>query len=372
MPQPTGADDTTKAEVISGAKAEFPKSSLEEALRVPEALQRNGGQPLSAIDTATAVGRSPGSSGFRTLTASSSAYGLTAGSYKSTFTLRDGGRAILEPTSEEERVQGAVTAALTPAVFRAVYDYYKGKKFPERQFFINTVVREFKVDPKQAEAFVDVFTANMQFVGLIRQTPGGDWLSAEATAVTLTPAQVNEAEAKAEEAEGQTDLPESETPPEPPPAPEKKTRPNRIFIGHGRNEAPLDQLTKTLDTMGIPYAVAEEEAHVGRPISQKVRETMEQCGAAILIFSADIEYFDKDGNSVWRPSENVSHELGAASIMYDDRIILFKEEGVQLASNYSGIGYITFEKNALEAKVNDLLRELVAFKILKLSLSDDG
>jgi hypothetical protein len=69
-------------------------------------------------------------------------------------------------------------------------------------------------------------------------------------------------------------------------------------------------------------------------------------------------------------SENVSHELGAASVMYDDRIILFKE-GVQLASNYSGIGYITFEKDALDAKVNDLLRELVAFKSLKLSIGDD-
>jgi hypothetical protein len=57
--------------------------------------------------------------------------------------------------------------------------------------------------------------------------------------------------------------------------------------------------------------------------------------------------------------------------MYDDRIILFKEESVQLASNYSGIGYITFDKDALDAKVNDLLRDLVAFKILKLSISDD-
>ena len=153
--------------------------------------------------------------------------------------------------------------------------------------------------------------------------------------------------------------------------PGKKRRPNRIFIGHGKNRKPLDQLTKTLDNLGIPYLVAEDEPNAGRPISKKVRDTMEQCGAAILIFSADVEYFDRDQKSVWRPSENVSHELGAASVMYDDRIILFKEEDVYLASNYSGIGYITFEKDALDANVNDLLRELVAFKILKLALNDD-
>ena len=123
--------------------------------------------------------------------------------------------------------------------------------------------------------------------------------------------------------------------------------------------------------MGIPYQVAEDEATAGRPISKKVRDTMEGCGAGILIFSADMEYFDKDRNSVWRPSENVSHELGAAAVMYDDRIILFKEDDVTLASNFSGIGYITFEKDKLDAKTNELLRELVALKILRMSVSDD-
>jgi len=64
-----------------------------------------------------------------------------------------------------------------------------------------------------------------------------------------------------------------------------------------------------------------------------VKETMEECGAAILIFSADEELFDKDGNPVWRPSENVVNELGAASIMYDSRIIIFREDSVTLATN---------------------------------------
>lgn len=362
------------------SKAEFPKSSLEDAVAVPQALQRNGGQPLPAIDMATAIGRSPGSSIFRTITASANAYGLIKGTYKTTFEMRELGQSITQPTRPDEAAQALVTAALTPATFRAIYDYYKGKKFPEKQFFVNTVVREFNVDPKQAEACVDVFEKNMRYVGLIRVTPGGDWLSAEATpqggTALVGQDEVVQAEQDAEEVEQDVDpealeeLGRTPTPP-PPTTPEKKKRPNRIFIGHGRNHKPLDQLTKTLDTMGIPYAVAEDEPNAGRPISQKVRDTMDSCGAAILIFSADIEYFDKDQNSVWRPSENVAHELGAASIMYDDRIILFKEESVSLASNYSGIGYITFEKDKLDAKTNDLLRELVAFRILKLSLSDD-
>jgi predicted nucleotide-binding protein len=367
---------------VGQTKAEFTKSSLEDAVAVPQALQKNGGQPLPAIDMATAIGRSPGSSIFRTITASANAYGLIKGTYKSTFAMRDLGEAITQPKGPDEAAHALVTAALTPATFRSIFDYYKGKKFPEKQFFVNTVIREFGVDAKQAETCVDIFEKNMRYVGLIRITPGGDWLSAEATpqgGTTLVQQQeVEQAEHEAEEVEQGVDLEALEelgrTPPATPEAPvepARKKRPNRIFIGHGRNHKPLDQLTKTLDTMGIPYAVAEDEPNAGRPISKKVRDTMDQCGAAILIFSADVEYFDKDGEPVWRPSENVSHELGAASVMYDDRIILFKEDSVTLASNYSGIGYITFEKDKLDAKTNDLLRELVAFKILKLSLSDD-
>lgn len=131
-------------------RGDFPKFSLEEGLGAPNALLRNGGQPLTAIDMATALGRSPGSSTFRMQTAAASAYALTGGSYKTQFTMAEGGRAIVEPTSPDEKARGLVAAALTPPAFRKAYDYYKGKKFPEEQFFINTAVREFGIQQSQA------------------------------------------------------------------------------------------------------------------------------------------------------------------------------------------------------------------------------
>jgi hypothetical protein len=355
-------------------RTDFPKHSLEEALPVPQALQRNGGQPLSSIDMATALGRSPGSGRFRVLTAASSGYGLTGGSRKTQFTMAPLGRAIVEPTSPDERARSLVSAALNPKLFRYIYEYYKGKKFPEKQFFVNTIKREFGVADAQAEKCVDVFTETMRCVGLIKETPGGDWLSEEAVAQPVTPLPdpplgAIDASHGAGEDGGDPDTPVGPPPHEPANDPEPRSRPNRLFLGHGKNKRPLQQLTKTLDNLGIPYLVAEEEPNLMRPVSQKVRDTMEQCGAAILVFSADREFRDLEGNPVWLSSENVANELGAASAMYGDRIIIFKEEGVELASNYSGIGYIEFEKDALDAKVNELLRELVALKILTLSLS---
>lgn len=153
-----------------------------------------------------------------------------------------------------------------------------------------------------------------------------------------------------------------------PAAPPAAAHKNAIFVGHGGNRKPMEQLVKILNEYGIPHKEAVDEASRARPIPQKVAETMRECGAAILVFTADKEYFDKDGQPIWRPSENVSHELGAASVLYGERIVVFKEKGIELPSNFSSIGYIEFEKDKLSDKGIELFRELVSMKILTISV----
>ena len=140
-----------------------------------------------------------------------------------------------------------------------------------------------------------------------------------------------------------------------------------IFVAHGKNKKPLEQLKKILDQFRIPYKVAVEEPNLGRPISGKIREIMESCNCAILIFTADEEFKDKDGNIIWRPSENVVFELGATGFLYDNRIVIMKEDGVNFPTNFRDIGYIGFEKDKLEAKTMEILQELIGFGIVKIS-----
>ncbi len=140
-----------------------------------------------------------------------------------------------------------------------------------------------------------------------------------------------------------------------------------IFIAHGKNKKPLEQLRRILDQFRVPYKVATEEPNLGRPIGTKVKEVMESCNCAILLFTADEELFDKDGKSVWRPNENAIHELGASSYLYGNRIVILKEEQVTLASNYKDIGYISFATDALDAKSLEVLHELIGFQIVKIS-----
>lgn len=140
-----------------------------------------------------------------------------------------------------------------------------------------------------------------------------------------------------------------------------------IFLAHGKNAKPLEQLKKILDQFKIPYKVAVEEPNLGRPIGKKIRETMQGCNCAILIFSADEEFFDKDGGSIWRPSENVVYELGAAGYLYENRIVIMKEENVEFPSNFREIGYISFSKDDLSSKTMDIIKELIGFGIVKIS-----
>ncbi len=61
---------------------------------------------------------------------------------------------------------------------------------------------------------------------------------------------------------------------------------------------------------------------------------------------------------VWRPSENVVYELGAASKLWERRIIILREEGVNFPSDFKDLGYITFDGDDIATKALDLLREL--------------
>jgi hypothetical protein len=374
-------DGAAAAQVVKGRarpSTQYPKFTLEEAIAVARAIEeQNAGQAYPPIETATAMGISPGSSRFQMLLSASLRYGLSTGNYKSDkIVTSDLGREIVAPVGEEQAAAALVRAALTPPTFNAAYRYFKGKKLPEGEFFENTLVREFGVPKEDVERCAQIFRENMQYVGLVKKAATGLWLSTEVP--TTLDAAVRDEESSEDEddlesslgAEASASEVPTVVPPAGPPAPPKAERPKAIFIGHGPNKVPLTQLTKILDEYGLPYKVAEYEANAGRPISHKVADLMGECGAAILIFTADRELRDLESNPVWLSSGNVAHELGATSVMYDGRVVIFKEAGVDLASNFSGVGYITFEKDKLSAHAIELFRELVHFKLVKISVGE--
>lgn len=330
----------------------FPKFSLEKTLVVAQAIQeQNAGKPMKRLFVAEAIGRRPASTDFKYLLSSSFQYGLTVGSEKAEYIeLTDLGQSITKPTSPQEKVIALQQAAQRPDLFKRIYEHYRDSKLPSGEFFKNVVEREFGVPREWVDGCIEILVNNGWFASIIKDVAGAPHVVFDR--VPLPPPEEEEEE-----------VPPSEAPPTIPAVPTVK----QIFIGHGKNKVPLEQLKKILDQFKIPYKIAVDEPHTGRPISQKVADIMRSCTSAIFVFTADEENVDSEGNRISRPSDNVVYELGAATFLYGKNIVIFKEEGVTFASDFSDLGYITFEKDNIKAKATDLLRELIGFGLLKIT-----
>ncbi len=359
-------------------KSDFPKHTLDEALRVARALSdKNGGQPLPPTETAIAVGVSPGSSEFRTLLSSSIKYRLTSGSFNSErVVLEDDGRNIVEPKSQEDEQRGLVIAALAPATFRSAYDYFKGKKLPDDVFFQNTLVREFGVPREHAGKCASVFVKNMERVGLVRNASTGKWLT---TDIGLPPASVVPSKDKNEEEPFEPDPRDTAVKanlnqiPDAPSQPNKTARDarlGRVFITHGKNTAFISPIKDLLSFGQLEPVVSVERESVAQPVPDKVLNDMRACGAAIIHVEGELRLTDGAAQEHIVLNPNVLIEIGAAMALYGRRFILLVRNGVKLPSNLQGLFEVRYEGEKLDGEVTiRLLRAINELKTQPLPIA---
>jgi hypothetical protein len=346
----------------------FPSLALQQALELPRTLQEGAsGMTTDRLTLSQLLDKSPSSSGFTRLVLASRAYGLTSGGKNAgEFGLTDIGRAAVSE-DPQERSDGLRRAVMSIDPYRTFLTAYDKKKVPQAAAFKSFLTSQAHVPPAHAEEAMERIRTDAKLAGLVRTVKGSDYIDLQGTSLPQGP--VDDRHEDIEDVEdtlgdfvpGEGGVREIGAAPPP-------QRPSAIFVGHGKNKKPLEQLTKILDEYKIPYKVAVDEPNRGRPISQKVAEVMDQCGAGILIFTADQEFQDSDGNAIWRPSENVVFELGAAAVKYGSRIIIFKEEAVDFPTNFRDIGHISFAKDQLDSKGMELFRELIDFGLVTFSV----
>lgn len=342
----------------------FPRYTLEQALVMAKAItENNAGKPMKRLLLADAIKRKPTSIQFRDLLSASYKYGLTLGTEKAEqIVLTNLGRKITKPISPQEEKQAKQVAVLNPEVFKNIYSHYKNAKFPSGRFFENTLNVQFDIPQEYVKEIDNLLQENGKYVGIIRDISGSpniifddfetkEEVPSEGSDLLET---VNENMAEEINLGQERAIPT---------LPQKgELRP--IFLAHSKNKKPLEQLKSILDQFNIPYKVAVDEPNVGRPISKKVEDLMNSCSSAIFIFSEEGELHG--GSKEVIPNLNGIFELGAAGVLYGEKIIIFKEENIELPSDLSGLAYISFEKNKLEAKTMDLLKELVAMGFVKI------
>jgi predicted nucleotide-binding protein len=241
------------------------------------------------------------------------------------------------------------------------------------------LAQQYDVPSEHANEGAELLLANGRFTGLVREITGGARVMLDAAPLpdeedqTRPEPEPEDTDKEVEVGEGVTPDEEGsvaatvEPPKEPTSADGLAPRVKPIFIGHGKKKGPLEKIEKFLVQFGIPHKVAVDEPNLGRPIPTKVRDVMKECGSAILIFTKDEKLLDVEGKEMWRPSENVVYELGAASFEYENRIVIFMEEGLNFPANFESIGHITFEEDGIEAKTSALLQELIGFGLVKVT-----
>jgi len=97
---------------------------------------------------------------------------------------------------------------------------------------------------------------------------------------------------------------------------------------------------------------------------------MHECSAGIFIFTKDEKFLRETSvgqEEVWRPSENVVYELGAANILWDRKIIIVREEGVNFPTDFSDLGYITFKDGEIASKALETVKELIALDLIRVT-----
>jgi hypothetical protein len=151
---------TTKREPST---IQFPYRDLDVAVSVALAMIGAGGVPLSTEQLAGVMGLQIGSGNFVMKVATARIFGLvtySGGKYE----LTNSGFAIVDKDEKRQRAARA-EAFLKVALYRRVYDEFKGKQQPPRPHALEQAFVRFGVSPKQKETARQIFDKSANQAG---------------------------------------------------------------------------------------------------------------------------------------------------------------------------------------------------------------
>lgn len=160
-----------------GSQSDVPVYTLEESLRVAQALYENfGGKPAAPHQVAIALDISPTSSTWNLLPGASIAYGLTTGGGKATeIALTELGRKIVAPEDDGEDDNAKVEACLKPKIVREFFERYDKGKFPKDVIAKNVLI-SLGVPKDKVDKTYTLVLANGNFAKLIQETKTGPFV----------------------------------------------------------------------------------------------------------------------------------------------------------------------------------------------------
>jgi hypothetical protein len=344
--------DTPRKKRARVSQTDVPRHSLSEAIRVASALSDEfAKKPTKPFYVADAIGVSPSSSRFRTLTGAAVAYGLTAGGYNaSEIELTEIGRRAVSPTSEGDDLLAKREAIMRPRVMRELLTRYADNPLPSRKIALN-VLEDLGVDKEATERTLDLILDSARELGLLKDVQGKEWIDLQgtpATPVEDAPPTPDSDTTEEHDPVDRHEVDEVVLPPSPP-ADQSSLRANRrVFITHGRNKKIVEQLKELLAFGDFEPVVSIEREALSKPVPEKVLDDMRSCGAAVIHVGVEERLLDAAGNEKTVMNSNVLIEIGAAMMRYRGNFILLVEDGTTLPSNLQGLYEVRYTGDALD------------------------
>lgn len=347
----------------------YPAYTLEDALDVAQAIQNaNAGLPFARALLAGALGTTPKSSAFTQRLNASAAYGLTQGGYNDAdISLTPLGEA-LAAGEDDRRRHALVEAAMTPPVFGGFYDMLDGKRLPESEYAQNLLQRELGVIDTLADECLSILIANGEYAGIISEQDGvsvvrlADLRPQPAAASPPTdapPTKPSRWNYSSEDLVSDRDArsPASTGNRAPDDTPDKSK--GRVFLGYVGESDAAQFVASMLEQFGIPVSSPRFDAAADLPLPPEAAVDMRASDAAVLVFA------DHDGAQTVR--DKMLCLLGACSVLYEDRVVIFHESDAAPLPNLNGLSRVSFRPERIAESGLGLLMELHKAGVVSVS-----
>jgi predicted nucleotide-binding protein len=154
--------------------------------------------------------------------------------------------------------------------------------------------------------------------------------------------------------------------------PKKRTTKNKVFISHGKDLKPLNELKEIISGFGLTPVVLSEQPSGGRTVMEKL-EAYSDVGFAFVILTPDDLGGYVETGSKWsrprrlrrflktarnRPRQNVVLEFGFfVGKLGRNKVACLLKKPVEQPSDMQGIVYLSFKESLQEIK-EEILKEL--------------
>jgi hypothetical protein len=151
---------------------DLPRKTIEDCLRVANAIFENYGDSASFDELAVAVKLSPKNVVFKYLVWGAQAYGLVIKS-GDVYNLTETSKKIFQPENAVQKRESIIKAILIPTILSRFYSDFNGKLLPDNEYFGNILITRYDVPRERVEVAETILIENARFAGILTQHESG-------------------------------------------------------------------------------------------------------------------------------------------------------------------------------------------------------